>query len=1244
MPKRKASSKSTANFAALWLDEAKSGTSLLELFQNHGTEKKLKAREKLITVGKKVESIYLVLEGSLTIKRDRTGEQVATIGVGSLAGELSFLTGSMPTVTAEADGATKVADLKVAALQKLLEDEPSRAGLLYACLARELAHKVGAMNTAIKAHTHASGARSAAADTALLAAAGGAASETSMDVAALRTRFGLAEINPAPELLGTAPCVCSVERHSVSGGEGQPSQLYLFTTHVCVQQGAFGLTHRFSIDLADVLAVLRSGGGDEAASKAKPAAVVAKGVKKAKGGKATAVVAATPAPESNVCVEVQCRSLSLTLTGMAPALVEPLCVALEAARLDALDNSALRHGASDEGNAANGGGSKAWVSTSSAASSDRKQAGSGKKRGKASAGSAAAAPHSSSVSDTVVAPELQELMRHTDDSIESVKASPRWKLAGGPISEEQWGQLLSAAEHTRLARGDVVLAEGSESRSLYTLVTGALLVEEAVEGLTRAVVVGRLHPGDLFGEHTLLLGGVAGASVVADSDDALVLRLSSERLTTLFSEDPSLCAKLFCLLSCEQASRLQRLTAEESANPELVLPKGTAAPDHVSSLVANDAFLTIFQKWIHSVSSSAAAAAPAADDAKPPAAKKAKKGAAAAGSKAEGANGRGGESKLAWRHMVDFLISVRAMRGEADPAALKASAERIHELYLASKAERRLTCLDASTEKAIDATLAAAAKGGANKGASAAAKGGKKAAKGGGKADSASAGGGSSVLRKAYDGAVETVTNALHKSAFPGFLSSSHYSYVMNLKLKETLTPSMDQFRALRVLGEGGFGQVLEVVKRDCGQRYAMKVQRKAELAADLANDPMGWEAIVKLERDIQVRLHHPLLVNLAYAFQTPCHLVLVMDACSGGDLGQFAIDEDGTGSNPRLAPHQVRFVAMEVASVLGFLHSKFVLYRDLKPENLLLDSSGHVRMIDFGLALLGTDSMPTSTECAGTSFYMAPEVSFGGDARYGPPPPYAQGADWWTFGVLLYELTEMNLPFGDDPIFRNFDDEWRPMEAPGALGPENANLRDLILSLLKWDADERLGANGTKEVLAHPYFGPEVEWDLVGERRLPSPLVDLLKAGDGGAALDAEKRQRKEEKLAAAKATAVATATWIARAEAMESAQAADGAAAKGQASKRSTGRGGSANPVPDAKGAAVESAKWTRTRTGRATASMGRKKAKAAVAAAAAAAATGGTRLAPLRGAGKVDGWDFTSVHAISAEYTSTQAVTLV
>ena len=149
--------------------------------------------------------------------------------------------------------------------------------------------------------------------------------------------------------------------------------------------------------------------------------------------------------------------------------------------------------------------------------------------------------------------------------------------------------------------------------------------------------------------------------------------------------------------------------------------------------------------------------------------------------------------------------------------------------------------------------------------------------------------------------------------------------------------------------------------------------------------------------------MHHPLVVNLAYSFQNAGYLVLVMDACPGGDLSVFALTEE------RLNPTQVRFVGAEVTCVLCYLHSKFILYRDLKPENLLLDSRGHVRLIDFGLALAGTDRVPEAEELCGTPCYMAPEVK---DAGKKGTKKYSAPADWFTLGVLMCA----RMPSADEP------------------------------------------------------------------------------------------------------------------------------------------------------------------------------------------------------------------------------------
>jgi len=312
------------------------------------------------------------------------------------------------------------------------------------------------------------------------------------------------------------------------------------------------------------------------------------------------------------------------------------------------------------------------------------------------------------------------------------------------------------------------------------------------------------------------------------------------------------------------------------------------------------------------------------------------------------------------------------------------------------------------------------------------------------------------------------------------------------------------------VLGEGGFGQVLEVVKRDSGKHYAMKIMKKNELISAFKADK--WKETILLEKTLQGGLHHPLLVNLAYAFQNVQFLVLVMDACPGGDLSVFALTSE------RLTPPQVRFCAMETLAALAFLHDKLVLYRDLKPENLLLDAEGHVRLIDFGLALQGEKEMPTSTEVCGTPCYMAPEVKSAGRKKVA----YGNHADWYTLGVLMYELTEQNLPFGDDPKFQNARQEYRKPAMLNEKGKTDDILHDLVLRLLEWAPAKRLGtAEGSAAIKKHKYWG-DIEWQLVDGRKLASPLKHYVQNRSGPRPDKLKKQQR----------AAVDTAAKMAKAE----------------------------------------------------------------------------------------------------------------
>ena len=164
---------------------------------------------------------------------------------------------------------------------------------------------------------------------------------------------------------------------------------------------------------------------------------------------------------------------------------------------------------------------------------------------------------------------------------------------------------------------------------------------------------------------------------------------------------------------------------------------------------------------------------------------------------------------------------------------------------------------------------------------------------------------------------------------------------------------SIEEFEKLKVLGRGNFGKVLLVRKRDTQRLYAMKTLRKDRLVATAA------VAHTVTERTVLARLRHPFIVPLRYSFQTPERLFLVLDYASGGELFFHLSRVE------RFSEDRARFYAAEILLALGYMHSQRVLYRDLKPENLLLDVAGHLCVTDFGLVkeLSHRDEL-TSTFC----------------------------------------------------------------------------------------------------------------------------------------------------------------------------------------------------------------------------------------------------------------------------------------
>nr|XP_024103782.2 ribosomal protein S6 kinase alpha-2 isoform X2 [Pongo abelii] len=278
------------------------------------------------------------------------------------------------------------------------------------------------------------------------------------------------------------------------------------------------------------------------------------------------------------------------------------------------------------------------------------------------------------------------------------------------------------------------------------------------------------------------------------------------------------------------------------------------------------------------------------------------------------------------------------------------------------------------------------------------------------------------------------------------------------------------QFELLKVLGQGSYGKVFLVRKvkgSDAGQLYAMKVLKKATLK-------VRDRVRSKMERDILAEVNHPFIVKLHYAFQTEGKLYLILDFLRGGDLFTRLSKE------VMFTEEDVKFYLAELALALDHLHSLGIIYRDLKPENILLDEEGHIKITDFGLSKEAIDHDKRAYSFCGTIEYMAPEVV----NRRG----HTQSADWWSFGVLMFEMLTGSLPFqGKDRK------ETMALILKAKLGmPQflSGEAQSLLRALFKRNPCNRLGAgiDGVEEIKRHPFF-VTIDWNMLYRKEIKPPF-----------------------------------------------------------------------------------------------------------------------------------------------------------